>query len=370
LSEIPEPDRLDNFDHPRQTSTLFGHEEAEAALIDGLRSGAMHHAWLFTGPKGIGKATLAYRLARFLLTHVDDIPEESRDLSVDPENPIFRRVAAGGHGDLKILRRPYDEKTKKLKRDITIEEVRRLQPFFGKAASEGGWRIAIVDCADDMNINAANALLKTLEEPPDRSLLILVCHQPGTQLATIRSRCRTLALKALPNELVAEAMQFQMKHAEQVPLNDDEAQAIAHLSGGSIGHGLELAGGGGLDLYQGLVSVLVAMPKPDVDITHGFASLMSGKKGEKNWELFGELITGFLVRLARGSVTGDFGATIFEHEREALGVLSHLAAPSDWIDCWGRVSELLERTNAVNLDRRQITLSIFFEIQNCARKAA
>lgn len=370
MSDIPEPDRLEGFSHPRETCNLFGHAEAEQELIASWTSGALHHAWLLTGPKGIGKATLAYRMARTILAHGEGPPKGLTTLDLKPDNPVFRRVVSGGHSDLMVLRRPYDEKTKKLKRDITVDEARRLQSFFGKAAGEGGWRVVIVDCADDLNINAANALLKNLEEPPEKALILLVCHQPGGQLPTIRSRCRKLTLKGLPVEVVAEALQYQMRENEQVPLSQEDALAIAHLSGGSVGHGLELAGGGGLDLYQGLLSILLAMPKPDVNTTHGFAALFSGKSGEANWKLFGELITGFIQRLARGSITGEFGATIFEHEREALGVLSHLAPPDYWIDCLDRIQVLIERTDAVNLDRRQVALSIFFEIQNCAKRAA
>lgn len=370
MSELPEPDRLEGFLHPRETTRLFGHEKAEEAFLDSWRSGALHHAWLITGPRGVGKATLAYRMARAVLAYGNEPPADLSSLDVPHEHPTARRIGAEGHGDLLVLRRPVDEKTKKLKRDITVDEARRLAPFFGKAAGEGGWRIVIVDSADDLNLNAANALLKNLEEPPRNALILMVCHQPGSQLPTIRSRCRTLALKALPLETVARALQFQMKIAEQVPLSDDEALAIAHLSGGSIGHGLELAGGGGLDLYQGLLSILVSMPQPDVNATHGFAALFSGKKGEAQWKLFSELISGFLIRLTRGAATGDFGATIFDHEREALATLAHMAPPTHWIDCLDKINMLIERTNAVNLDRRQVALSIFYEIQSCARHAA
>jgi DNA polymerase-3 subunit delta' len=370
LSEREEIDRLDGFDHPRETSELFGHEAAEEVLLSALRAGRLHHAWLITGPKGIGKATLAYRLARFVLRYGTDVPAEAQSLYLSPSDPVFSRVAAEGHGDLLVLRRPFDEKSKKFKRDLTVDEVRRLTPFFGKQASEGGWRVAIIDCADDMNNSAANALLKNLEEPPDNSIILLVTHNPGTQLATIRSRCRTLQLAPLETSLMSQALATQLAHAGEVPLGEADRMAIAHLSGGSLGHGLELTGGGGLEIYRDLMSLIVTMPNPDMQATHSFAARFSGKKGEAGWGLFGELLTGFLTRLARGMAANDFGEVALDIEGEALSRLATLAPANRWIDCWERSAELIERCGAVNLDRRMVTLNILFEIQTCGSQAA
>lgn len=370
MGEREEIDRLGGFDHPRETSELFGHEEAEELLLSALRAGKLHHAWLITGPKGIGKATLAYRLARFVLRYGTGVPEAAESLFVDPTDPVFSRIAAEGHGDLLVLRRPYDEKTKKFRRDLTVDEVRRLTPFFGKQASEGGWRVAIVDCADDLNISAANALLKNLEEPPDDSLILLVTHNPGTQLATIRSRCRTLSLKPLDTELMSQALATQLAHAGEVPLGETDRHAIARLSAGSIGHGLELAEGGGLEIYRDLMALFVSMPNPDMGACHDFAARFSGKKGEAGWGLFGELLVGFLARLARGMASNDFGEVALDTEGEALSRLAGLAPANRWIDCWERSAELIERCGAVNLDRRMVALNIIFEIQSCAQRAA
>lgn len=370
MSELEQADRLGDFDHPRETSALVGHGEAEEVLLQSLRAGKLHHAWLLTGPKGIGKATLAYRLARFVLRYGTNVPEDATSLHVDEHDPVFSRVAAEGHGDLIVLRRPYDDKAKKFKRDLTVDEVRRLTPFFGLRPSEGGWRVAIVDCADDMNISAANALLKNLEEPPERALILLVTHNPGTQLATIRSRCRTLSLKPLSSDEVAEALPYQLAQAGEVPLGRDDLSAIAHLSGGSIGHGLDLAGGGGLEIYRDLMNLMVTMPSPAMQPMHDFAARFSGKKGEDNWPLFGELLTSFLTRLARGMAAGTFADVALEVEGQALSRLASLAPATHWIDCWERAAELIERCGAVNLDRRMVVLNILFEIQTCARQAA
>ena len=193
-SDLPESDRLGEFPHPREATDLFGQSEAEQTLFDAFMSGRMHHAWLLTGPKGIGKATLAYRAARFVLQHgVPEIASAARatDLSTPADQPVARQVIAGSHPNVLTLRRPWDDKAKRFKTVLTVDEVRRTAGFFGLTAGVKSWRIAISDAADDMNVNSENALLKILEEPPPQSLFFLVAHQPGRLLPTIRSRCRT-----------------------------------------------------------------------------------------------------------------------------------------------------------------------------------
>jgi DNA polymerase-3 subunit delta' len=197
----PELDKEPAAPHPRETFSFVGHDTEEDAFAEALRGRRMHHAWLLAGPKGVGKATLAYRVARAALGAKRTGP---RPLDVDPEDPVARRVMALSHPDLFVLRRGLNERGKP-RREIAVDDARELGHFFSLAPSEGGMRVAIVDAVDDLNRNAANAILKTLEEPPARSILMLVCHAPGAILATIRSRCRRLALRPLSNELVRTA---------------------------------------------------------------------------------------------------------------------------------------------------------------------
>ncbi len=174
---------------PRETSVLFGHEEAEWTLLESYQSTRIPHAWLIGGPPGIGKATLTYRLARFVLAHPDPSEaavQKAASLAVDPDNPVARRIAAQAQGDLLVLERIVNEQTGKLYTVIRVDDVRRSVPFFGSTAGEGGWRIAIVDAVDDLQREGANALLKVLEEPPARTLLLLISHAPGRELPTIR----------------------------------------------------------------------------------------------------------------------------------------------------------------------------------------
>lgn len=198
----PETDKEPEAPHPRETHAFVGHDEQEQALADALRSGRMHHAWLITGAKGLGKATLAYRFARAALDAKRIGP---RPLSVDAEDVVARRIAALSHPDLFVLRRGLNDRGRP-RREITVDDARELGHFFSLAPSEGGMRVAIIDAVDDLNTNSANAILKTLEEPPARSVLLLVCHAPGAILPTIRSRCRRLALRPLNDAQVAEAL--------------------------------------------------------------------------------------------------------------------------------------------------------------------
>ncbi len=197
-----ETDKEPNAPHPRETFSFVGHDAQERMLAEALMGGRMHHSWLIGGAKGLGKASLAYRFARVALGAQRSGP---RPLDVDPEDPIARKVRALSHPDLFVLRRGLNDRGKP-RRDIAVDDARELGAFFSLAPSLGGMRVAIIDAVDDLNRNAANAILKTLEEPPARSVLLLVSHAPGAALPTIRSRCRRLALRPLEDEQVSAAL--------------------------------------------------------------------------------------------------------------------------------------------------------------------
>jgi len=199
-------DGAENELSPAANPWLIGHMRAEQRILETLRSGRMHHAWLLSGPVGIGKATLAYRFARFMLAHPDSVPEHADSLHVDEEHPVFRMVAAGSHPDLVTCRRMPDPRTGRLRAMIGVDEARTVSRFLTHTAAEGGWRVAVIDAADDMNAAAANAILKILEEPPARCLFLLVSHSPGRLLPTIRSRCIHLPLRPLSVAQVREAL--------------------------------------------------------------------------------------------------------------------------------------------------------------------
>jgi DNA polymerase III subunit delta' len=194
--EIPETDRIEGYPHPRQTASLLGQDAALARISRAIRSGHSPQAWLLSGPPGVGKATLAYRMARYLLAYgaTDKGPD---DLAVPDRDAASIQVAAGSHPGLLVLKRGLNPETGKLMNVLSVNEVRRLAGFFGMTSGAGGWRVAIVDTADDMNDNAANALLKMLEEPPANAMLLLLSNTPGRLLPTIRSRCQRLEMRPL-----------------------------------------------------------------------------------------------------------------------------------------------------------------------------
>ncbi|MFW6027862.1 MAG: DNA polymerase III subunit delta', partial [bacterium] len=306
MTEIPESDRLEDFPHPRETLDLVGHE-AEEALLAGIRAGGrMPHAWLICGPRRIGKATLAYRVARAVLRHgVGGGPEDS--LSVPGDDPVARRIAAQAHPDLLVLRRQWDEKLKRLKTTLNVDEVRRLNGFLAQHAGAGGWRVVIVDAADDMNANAANALLKLLEEPPQKALLLLIAHAPAKLLPTIRSRCRTLRLRPLTPEAVTEIVR---RHAKE-ELSGEDAALLAYLARGSAGRALQLASHGGLEVYKQFSDLLAGLPELDSGRLHRLADRTSGKGAEQVFALTGELMCEAIetvVHLKTGDGTGPPGA--------------------------------------------------------------
>ena len=255
--------------HPRENPDLSGHEHAEQEILDAWSSGRLHHAWLINGPKGIGKATLAYRFARFILAGgnapaadegdalfgADEIPASPTSLAIDPEHPVFRRVAANGHADLQVIERGMSDDGKRMQTVIPVDKIRAVGHTMSLTAGEGGWRVIIVDGAEEMNPNAANALLKVLEEPPPRALLLLITHAPGRLLPTIRSRCCQLRLSSLSPDTVDALL------AKNRPdLSDDERKVLGRLSDGSIGRALDLADSGGVGLQRDLIGLMNSLP--------------------------------------------------------------------------------------------------------------
>src|ERR1700722_8098356 len=252
--------------HPRTTGVLFGHASAEAALLAAYRSGRIPHAFLIAGPKGIGKATLAYRLARFVLAHPDPAALEiakATSLAVDPDHPVARRIAAQAQPDLLILERTFNDKGV-LHKQIAVDDIRRTVAFFGSTAGEGGWRVAIVDAVDELTRAGANALLKVREEPPERALLFLVSHSAARVLPTLRSRCRILTLRPLADADVAQAAAA----ATGVETDDPQVIAAAAAAEGSVARALSLMDEGALALREQALAMLERLPALDAKALH------------------------------------------------------------------------------------------------------
>ncbi len=364
MSDLPEPDRLGDFTHPRETSVLYGQAPAEQSLFDAFMSGRMHHAWLLTGPKGIGKATLAYHMAKFVLTYGD--AEKARamgaeNLTVSEDMPAARQILAQGHPDLLVIRRPVDDKTKKAKSVIPVDEVRKTSGFFGKSAGAGGWRVCIVDSADEMNANSANALLKVLEEPPAKSLFLLVSHQPGRLLPTIRSRCRQLPMPALSSSAMDQAL-----GANGVDLNGDDIAAIDILAEGSAGRALTIASGGGLELYRSMFDLICQLPRPDIAAMHALADKAARRGAEQTFEILLDLMRDWVARAVRQGAGGPPRPEIAPGESAAMTRLVGGGNLDRWVEVWEKIGELATRAEALNMDRKLVILNAFSMLEAAA----
>ena len=332
---------------PRATTALFGHAEAEKALLDAYKSGRIAHAWLIGGPPGIGKATLAYRMARFVLAHPDPqspAVQRATSLSVDAENPVTRRVAAQAQNDLRTVERVINEQNGKLYTVIRVEDVRRTVAFFGSTADEGGWRIAIVDAVDDMQREGANAFLKVLEEPPQRSLILLVSHAPGRELPTIRSRCRRLLLRPLDTQDVVQAL----AEATGRDTQDEDVRQAAAAGEGSVGRALGLLDGQALALRQRVLDLLAQLPAVDARALHALGDSMGGND-PKVLDAFMDLVNGWLsVRL---------GETAQEKARMARVA-----------ETWEKVNRAAREVDTYNLERKPLVFSVFGALAEAVRR--
>lgn len=346
---------IERIERPRlETGTLVGHRAARQTFAQAWQTGRVPHAWLISGPAGIGKATLAWRFARLALagtgaqSHTDDI-------ETDPEHPDVRRVIAGGHPDCRLIRRSVTKRSPyRFRTEISVEDIREAGSFLHHTAAMSEWRCMIVDAADEMNTNAQNALLKVLEEPPPRTLILLLAHAPSRLLPTIRSRCRALVLQPLSKAEVSQVLTQQMDS----DLTADEMAIIADISGGSPGRAMDLAQAGGFELYQELTQLVETLPNVDTERLHATSDRFAGATGEAGYRTFFEILNWWLLRRIRGNATSAQAGT-----PTAPGGLE------PWLKAWENISELTSRADSVNLDRKQVVLNTFFELSAAAQKA-
>ena len=331
---------------PRETSVLCGHGEAERTLLDAYRSGRFPHAWLITGPAGIGKATLAYRLARFMLARPDPrapLVEVATSLHIEADHPVARRIAVQAQGDLLVLERTVNEKTNKLYQDIRVDDVRRTVSFFGSTPGEGGWRVAIVDSVDELNPSGANALLKVLEEPPQRGVLLLVNHSAARVLPTMRSRCRVLALRSLSAADVARAV--------AAALGDEpgaaRVAAAAEAAEGSVRRALALLDGDALDLRNRVVALLERLPAIDPRALHTLGESLYGTD-PGTLAAFVDTVNGWLSdRL-----------TTSESDPARLARMA---------EAWDRINGAARDVDTFNLERKPLVFNVFGWLAEASR---
>lgn len=330
-------------DEPRSSEKLYGHQAALAQLVADWKDGTLAHGWLITGAKGTGKATLAYHFARAILAG-----EEPEFITAD--HKVFRRVAALSHADLLVVEPKFDEKKDEKLRDISVEQAREIGQFLSLTAGESEWRVVIIDAVDDLNMAGANAILKILEEPPPKSVILLISHNPGRLLPTIRSRCRTLRLQPLEEK----AFRAVLRHA--LPETDSEIfPSLWPLSGGSPGVAVELYEAGALEIYGQLLDLLSAMPIIEAGALHRFAEVIGTGKSHSNWKLFTHMVLCLLERVTLTACAKP-PVPVSDEEGAVLSALSVLHPAQVWAGKWQQVSEQFLLAERLHLDYKQLVI--------------
>lgn len=342
---------------------LVGHDAAAATLAAAWSGGRFAHAWLIAGPQGIGKATLAWRFARYVLAR-QRVVAPADPLAVAPDDPAARQVAAGSHPDVRLVRRDYRKTSPHpFMTEISVDNIRDLGPFLRQTAALGGWRVIIVDAADDMNVNAQNALLKLLEEPPPKTAFLLVCHAPARLLPTIRSRCRTLTLRPLD-----EAALLPLLDRLLPELEPNDALPLARLAEGAPGRAVDLAEAGGVALFRDMIGLLQTLPEVDGIRLHALTDRFAPAAGEPAYRTFTGLLTWWLGRAIRLAAARGAAATEIVPGEGALLQRLAGAGPIPWLDVWDATVRQTARADAVNLDRKQVVMNAFFGLAEAARR--
>ena len=338
---------------PKDNAYLVGCEEAEKMFLDAWKNNSLHQSWLVSGIKGIGKTTFAYKIARFLLSDEKEKKEDLSSLDISPESITFRQISKGAHPEFKIIERGYlkterqkivkaikdgnymsDNELGELKRStvISVDDVRTINEFLSKKSADGKWRVVLVDSVDEMNSSSANAILKILEEPPHKVLILLISHNPGGLLPTIKSRCAKLHLKPLKENQVASLLRRYRSN-----LSEDVIKKIASISCGSIGKAISYADGNALEFYEKIYSLVTSGKKFKTAEMLAFCDEVVSD--ENNYKLFKELVLKFLSEQAR-----------------ALNKLEDIA------DMYDRVVKTFRETENLNLDKRQTIMIIMVAI--------
>lgn len=338
---------------PQSNGYLLGQDDAEKFFLQAWKNDAIHHAWILSGESGIGKATLAYRIARFLFYADHNDKNKYNSLNVPPDNPVFQQVANVSYPDLMVLERDYIETDKRkvinairkgeamsdkemssLKRSafIRVDDVRKVNDFLSKTSFNSGWRVVIIDSADDMNKSASNALLKILEEPPSKTLLLLISHNPGTLLPTIRSRCAKLPLRILSDNEVGSLLRRYRSE-----LSEKEIERLAEMSGGSIGRAILYADEGAVKIYDDLCSLLYAKQNYSLSALLGFCD-----KASSSVEMF--------------ALCEEMVMKFFRENMQSCG------DKADFYALWEEARKKFADCSGVNMDKRLMLINLLNKI--------
>lgn len=331
--------------HPRNNPDFFGHEKAVDILEGILKTDRIPKSWLICGQEGVGKATLAYRFAKCLLSG-------KKELSPDNHEPSVIRVAGGTHSDLLVI----EPDAEKASNDISVNQIRKISEFLRLSASETKYRIVIIDSADNMNNAAANALLKLLEEPPVKSIFLLISHCPGRLLPTIKSRCRYLNLGALSEFYSSNILQTAIP--EVMPHEND---MLIYISNGSPGVAINLYYNNGVEIYQKIIAVLKTLPRIDNVKVQELADLVT-KKGDKvSWQAMSLLFDTTLTRIIKAAASQSYLKMLNADEKEVFARLTQIKDIESLLDVKDKANKLISDTSRIHLDKRAVIISMFRE---------
>ncbi len=363
FSGLAEPEEnLPTLKHPRQMAFCLGHDDVEKHLFELVESGRMPHGLIFAGQKGIGKATMAYRLARYLLKErpdenqggmfADDAPLPA-DFGMAPDEPTFRRVASGGHPEFMNIERAYDSSTNKYKDNVPVDEIRKVPGFLRMTSSNGGWRVVIIDDADTMNRNAQNALLKVLEEPPKKTVLILVTHRLGALIPTIRSRTQLIHFQPLKEHNLASLLQEQ-----NYGLHAEDLKTLAQLSEGSIGKAVEYVEHNALETLSEILELLSKHPKWDWPSIHAIADNLAGRGQDQNYKTFTDLFKWLFARLCVIKARNINADQLILNSEAIKGLVTN-SSLEQLLEICENLHKHFDKVKYANLDKRQGVLGAF-----------
>lgn len=342
----------------RKNTTCFGHDTQERLILELFEKNALPHAMIFSGIQGIGKTTMAFRLTRFLLKHGkknesqnalfgDDIKDVHTSLSISEHDPVFARVASGGHPDLLHIARETNASTGKLDAVLKVETLRKINPFLRRTASEeGGWRVVLVEDADTMNTSSQNAILKILEEPPPKVMIILIAHRIGKLIPTIRSRSRVLPFSPLSTEAIDQLLSKQ-----GLQISKRNLDLLRVLSDGSFGKALKYAEDGGLEILENILQHLQKWPNHDPVAINNFAASLSGASQDKSYRLFAELLPWVFRQLLFVKARGEKNLPECFGGHKALENMMQAFTLEQLVGLCDRLKTHFERVEFSHLDR-------------------
>ncbi|MEM8833213.1 MAG: DNA polymerase III subunit delta' [Pseudomonadota bacterium] len=360
---------IEGLKEPRDSNLLIGHDEIEQKLLKLVEGNNLPHALIFAGPKGVGKATFAYRLTRFLFSKgIEDDSQDSlfgdtapkgaaENLDTDVNDPVFAKVSSGGHPDLLTIEKSYDPRTKKEKKGIDVETARKVAPFLRMTSSEGGWRIVIIDNADTMNNNAQNALLKILEEPPKNSLLILIAHRPSAMIPTIRSRCRTIAFSSLAEEHFNTLL--SKEYGDE--FSTEEKQLLLHLSNRQFGQTKNIIENDGLENIQTILRFFDNYPNFKIKDIHHLAETVGRAGQEKLFDIIGLFFDLYFAEVIMAKAKNKPLDPLFQN------TLSQALSDKQLqtlLETQEKIRELFSQTVPANLDKRICIINVFSALKN------